>query len=538
MDSVAKHLFTGTVVADGLHPYPKLTEDEREPVAFLLDSFRKYARDHIDPVKIEKAKGVPKEVIAALGEMGILGMTIPEAYGGFSFNPAQYGRVMEEMSRVCGSTTILVGAHQSIGYKGIVLAGSEEQKQKWLPLLATGERLAAFALTEPDAGSDASSVKTVARYVPEKKGYILNGTKQWITNGGIAHTITTLAKTGEESALTAFIISSDMPGFSIGKEEVKLGLKGSSTAQLIYENMFVPEENMLGRKGRGFLTFMEVLDTGRMGLASSCLGGCKEMIKQAYLFASVRRQFGSPVMNYEMIRHKFARMAAYTYASESMVYLSSGLVSRGLKDYATESCLCKFYITEVQWKVINDALQIAGGNGYMEEYPFERFLRDSRINLIFEGTNEITRMYGATTGLRGVAKLRGAAPAPDLSWAPAGLREECAKLSDLIQRFGERNKAFLDTHGAEHRNQEYELERIADIAAGLYACVATLSRTAAELPNRPDAELYAKAFLHFEIPRLEQMLGRDHSQADALRTELSSHLYAKEGYSFDRWDIV
>ena len=538
MDSMAKHLFTGTVVADGLHPYPKLTDDEREPVAFLLDAFRKFAREHIDPVKIDKNKAIPARVISGLGEMGILGMTVPEAYGGFAFNAAQYGRVMEEMTRVCASTAIMVGAHQSIGYKGIILAGSEEQKQKWLPLLAAGDRIAAFALTEPDAGSDASGVKTTARYVPEKKGYILNGTKQWITNGGIAHTITTLAKTGKESALTAFIISSDMPGFSVGKEEVKLGIKGSSTAQLIYENMFVPEENMLGRKGRGFLIFMEVLDTGRMGLASSCLGSCKEMIKQAYLFASVRKQFGAPIMDYEMIRHKFARMAAYTYAAESMVYLSSGLVGHGLKDYATESCLCKFFATEVLWNTINDALQIAGGNGYMEEYPFERYLRDARINLIFEGTNEITRMYGATTGLRATAKIRGAIPAPDLSWAPAELRPECGRLSALIKKFGERNKAFLDQYGAGHRDKEYELERIADIAAGLYACVAVLSRTAAELPARPDAVLYARAFINFELPRVEHLLSSDHAGVDGLRTELSSHLYGKEGYSFDRWEII
>ena len=539
MESIAKGLFAGCVESDSLVPYPRLNDEERETVSFLLDAFRKFAKEHINAEKIDQEHKIGGEIIKGLGEMGIMGMTVPEAYGGFGFTPSQYGRVLEEMTRVCASTAILVGAHQSIGYKGIVLGGTEEQKQQWLPPLAAGERLAAFALTEPEAGSDASGVKTVARYDAARKGYVLNGTKQWITNGGLAHTVTTLAKTGDESALTAFIVTSDMPGFSVGKEERKLGLKGSSTAQLIYENMFVPEANLLGRKGRGFLLFMEVLDTGRMGLAASCLGGCKEMIKQAYEFASRRKQFDTVVGEYEMIRHKFARMAAYTYASESMVYLSTGMVAKGLKDYSTESCLCKFYITEVLWNVINDALQVAGGNGYMQEYPFERYLRDSRINLIFEGTNEITRMFGANTGLRQTQKAAKGKSGPhgDLGWAPGGLEAECAELLGLIRKFGESNNALLEKHGADLKNREYHLERIADIAAGLFAAVATLSRTVEEVKQKPEALTYCRAFLHFELPRLRQLLESDFAAIDNLRTAVSDHIYSKGGYPFDRWEI-
>jgi acyl-CoA dehydrogenase family protein 9 len=538
MESIAKGLFAGCVETDSLVPYPQLTDEERETVAFLLDAFRKFAKENINAEKIDQEHRIDESIIKGLGEMGILGMTVPEAYGGFGFTPSQYGRVMEEMTRVCASTAILVGAHQSIGYKGIVLGGTEEQKQQWLPPLATGERLAAFALTEPEAGSDASGVKTVAKYDPERKGYVLNGTKQWITNGGIAHTVTTLAKTGDESALTAFIVDTATPGFSVGKTERKMGLKGSSTTQLIYENMFVPEANLLGRKGRGFLLFMEVLDTGRMGLAASCLGGCKEMIKQAYEFASRRKQFDTIVGEYEMIRHKFARMAAYTYAAESMVYCSTGLIPKGLKDYSTESCLCKFYVTEVLWSVINDALQCAGGNGYMEEYPFERFLRDARINLIFEGTNEITRMFGANLGLRHAQKAaRGGAPHGDLAWAPAELKEECDDLLRLIRRFGEFNKGLLEKYGTGLKDREYHLERVADIAAGLYAAVATLSRTVEEVKQKPEAVTYCRAFLHFEMPRLRQLLETDFTVVDNLRTAVSDHLYSKGGYPFDRWEL-
>lgn len=538
MESVAQGIFCGRVLNDFLYPYPALSDEERETVKFLIESFKKFAKEYINPEKIDKEKAIPKEVIKGLGEMGILGMTIPEEYGGYGFTTAQYCRVMEEMTRVCNSTAILVGAHQSIGYKGIVIAGTEEQKKKYLPPLATGEKIAAFALTEPEAGSDASSVKTQAKYDAEKRGYFLNGTKQWITNGGIADIVTTLAKTGEDIGLTAFIVNTKSPGFSIGKEEKKLGLKGSSTAQLIYENLFVPEEDVLGRKGRGFLIFMQVLDSGRLGLAASCLGGCKEMIKQATVFANSRKQFGKKIGEFEMIRRKFGKMASYTYGAESMAYFAAGQVGKVLKDYATESALCKFYITEILWEVINDALQVAGGNGYMEEYPFERFLRDSRINLIFEGTNEVTRMYGAQTGLRIVSKFKDFTEVPDkIPWAAPELKEEAEEISKLIFDFGLKNRKFLEKAGTDLREYEYELERIANCASSLYACLATLSRTKEEAKQKPEAVLYAKTFLTFEIQRVKNILREDFSKIDNLCTEVSSDIYKKEEYPFDRWEI-
>jgi len=538
MESVAQGIFCGKILNDFLHPFPALSDEERETVNFLIESFRKFAKEYINPEKIDKEKTIPKEIIKALGEMGILGMTIPEEYGGYGFSVSQYCRVMEEMTRVCNSTAILVGAHQSIGYKGIIIAGTEEQKKKYLPPLATGEKIAAFALTEPEAGSDASSVKTQAKYIPEKKGYLLNGTKQWITNGGIANIVTTLAKTGEDIGLTAFIVDTSSPGFSIGKEEKKLGLKGSSTAQLIYENLFVPEEDVLGRKGRGFLIFMQVLDSGRLGLAASCLGGCKEMIKQAAVFANNRKQFGQKIGEFEMIRKKFGKMASYTYGSESMAYFAAGQVGHGLKDYATESALCKFYITEILWEVINDALQVAGGNGYMEDYPFERFLRDSRINLIFEGTNEVTRMYGAQTGLRVVSKFKDFPEKPEeIRGVLPELKEEADEVSKLIFKFGQRNREFLQRAGTDLRKYEYELERIANCASSLYACLATISRTTQEAKKKKEAILYAKTFLNFEIQKVKYLFENDFSKQDTLCTEVSSDIYKKEEYPFDRWEI-
>lgn len=538
MESVAQGIFCGKILNDFLYPYPKLEDEERQTVEFLIDSFKKFAKENINPEKIDKEKTIPKEVIKGLGEMGILGMTIPEEYGGYGFSTIQYCRVMEEMTRVCASTAILVGAHQSIGYKGIVIAGNEEQKKKYLPLLATGEKIAAFALTEPEAGSDASSVKTQAKYSPERKGYILNGTKQWITNGGIADIVTTLAKTGEDIGLTAFIINTSSKGFSIGKEEKKLGLKGSSTAQLIYENLFVPEEDVLGRKGRGFLIFMQVLDSGRLGLAASCLGGCKEMIKNATVFANNRKQFGQKIGEFEMIRKKFAKMASYTYGAESMAYFAAGFAGKILKDYATESALCKFYITEILWDVINDALQVAGGNGYMEEYPFERFLRDARINLIFEGTNEVTRMYGAQTGLRAVSKFKDFPEKPDeMKWVLPELKEEAEEISKLVFKFGENNRKFLEKVGTDIRDHEYELERIANCASSLYACLTTLSRTTEEAKIRKEGILFAKTFLSFEIPKIKDILEGDFSKQDSLCTQISSEIYKREEYPFDRWQI-
>ncbi|MCK4754746.1 MAG: acyl-CoA dehydrogenase family protein, partial [Calditrichia bacterium] len=305
-----------------------------------------------------------------------------------------------------GSMALIIGAHQSIGLKGLLLYGTEEQKQKYLPKLATGEMLAAFALTEPGAGSDAAGIKTRA-VRDEKKGvYVLNGNKMWITNGGIADFFTIFAKEeidvpgeGKKDKISTFIVTRDM-GVQSGKKEEKMGIRATSTAELILENVEVPIENLLGERGKGFKVAMEILNTGRVGLAGGNIGGSKAALKYVLNHVKERHQFGRPLISFEIIREKVAQIALRIFAAESMVYLATSLIDRGNIDFSLETAICKVYSTDTLLRNANDCLQMAGGIGYSREYPYEQWVRDARINPIFEGTNEIMRIFTALSGIQ------------------------------------------------------------------------------------------------------------------------------------------
>jgi acyl-CoA dehydrogenase family protein 9 len=405
--SFAKSLFLGCVAEDEIFPFPELREDERESLPVLLESLRKFLGEKVDAVRIDKEKTVPEEVRRGLGELGILGMTFPEEFGGFGMSQTAFCRVCEELATTCASTGIFVGGHSSIGSKALVLYGTKEQKEKFLPKLATGEWVACYALTEPEAGSDARSMRTTARLSSDKTHYALNGSKQWITNGAWADVFTVFARVegeGAEGRIGCLILTKDMDGLVVGKNEDKLGLRGSCTTSLTFENVRVPVENLVGREGEGFKIALDVLTYGRMSLGASCIGAARRMIREAALHATQRKQFGRPIAEFEMIQEKFWRMAMGVYVLESAVYLTSGLCDRGVEDFQIESAACKTFGSEVLWNIINDAVQTVGGNGYMTEYPYERFLRDARINLIFEGTNEIQRLLIATLGLQEVRR--------------------------------------------------------------------------------------------------------------------------------------
>src|SRR5512135_293341 len=299
-----KSLFSGQIDEDALFPYPQVREDERETVSTFLDSFRQYAAAKIDPAKIEREHAVGADVIRGVSELGLMGMAIPEEYGGFGFSSSAYCRVMEDVGTADASLAIVVGAHQSIGCKGLILFGTDEQKRRWLPKLAAGELIGAFALTEPEAGSDAAAQKTTAVYDAATDTFVLNGTKQWISNGGFASFFTVFARdealpaTEPHRKITAFVVTSDLPGLARGKEENKLGLKGSSTCQIHFENMRVPAANVLGERGQGFKIAVEVQNTGRTSLGAGCVGGSKAMIRAAALHATQRKQFQTPIADF------------------------------------------------------------------------------------------------------------------------------------------------------------------------------------------------------------------------------------------------
>ncbi len=407
MPSFSKALFSGVLLDDLIFPYPKMEKEEAEDLKMMMDTFKKFAEDNIDSEKIDEEAKIPDEVIQATKELGFMGLSVPEEYDGFGLSAPAYTKMFELFGGINPSLAIMFGAHQSIGFKGLMMYGNEEQKKKYLPKLATGEMIAAYCLTEPGAGSDAAGIQTKAVRDDKNGVYILNGTKIWITNGGIADFFTVFAKeiiegkdgTPQEK-ISAFIVTRDMGGVTSGKEENKLGLKGSSTTEVFFEDVKVPIENLLGEQGKGFKIAMNVLNNGRLGLAGGSIGAVKFVLKEALAHISERKQFTKTLSEFEMIKEKVAQITVDLFATESMIYLTSGLVDRGDVDYSLESAMCKVRATETSWEALNECLQMVGGLGFMKEYPYQRYLRDGRINMIFEGTNEILRMFTALAGIQ------------------------------------------------------------------------------------------------------------------------------------------
>ena len=570
---VVKSLFAGHVPEDTVFPYPEISAEERETVSTFLESFRSFAKDKIDAAAIDRDQKVPPEVVKGLADLGAFGMTIPEAYGGYGFSASAYCRVTEEIGRTDASIGILVGGHQSIGLKGLILFGTEEQKKRWLPRLATGEMIAAFALTEPEAGSDAASIKTTAVFDEAKNEFVLNGTKHWISNGGFAEFFTVFAKdtklpaTDEHRRITAFVVTKDLGGVTPGKEEKKLGLRGSSTVPIELVNVRVPAFNVLGGRGGGFKIAVEILNTGRTSLGAGCIGGSKAMIREAALHATQRKQFGTRIADFEMIRTKFARMVVSTYALESMVYLTAGLIDRGLEDYSLEGACCKVFGTEAVWRNINDALQIAGGNGFMEEYPYQRALRDSRINMIFEGTNEVLRMLVALTGMRDIGeemkeigkalkdplrsmvilgdyaakKVRTYVTPQKLVRPAPGLAAEGEIVTKYARAAASAVETLLLKYGKGVIGKEYHQERLANVAIDLYASLAVLSRASAAIAARGEEKAaeevrLAKAFIQEAKYRMVGHLKEMDKNRDAEQTAVSETAYGSLGYAFNYWE--
>jgi acyl-CoA dehydrogenase family protein 9 len=572
LQSPIRSLFTGRVPEDLLFPYPEVSAEERETVSAFLESFRSFARDRIDSRRIEKERRISDEVIQGLAELGAFGMTIPEAYGGYGFSTSAYCRVMEEIGTTDASLAILIGGHQSIGMKGLILFGTEEQKKKWLPALAAGKMIAAFALTEPEAGSDAASIKTTAEYDDKTDTFVLNGNKHWISNGGFAQFFTVFARDPKLKAkdahrgLTAFVVTKDLEGVEPGREEQKLGLKGSSTVPIALTNVRVPAFNVLGARGQGFKIAVEILNTGRTSLGAGCIGGSKAMIRAAAAHATQRRQFQTRIADFEMVRAKFARMVVNTYALEAMVYLTAGLIDRGLPDYSLEGACCKIFGTEIAWQTINDALQIAGGNGFMEEYPYERALRDSRINMIFEGTNEILRALVALSGMRDAGedlqevakalkapltslgvlsdyaakKIRGYVAPGRLAKVAPELQEEGEAVCKYAAAAAGAVETLLRKYGKGVLGKEYHQERLANVAIDLYASLAVLSRATRTVEKKGSEKAaeevrLARTFVLGAKYRMVGHLKEMDKNRDAELTAVSETVYGSLGYPFDYW---
>ena len=365
----------------------------------LRRMIREFAEREVAPIaaEIDRDGRIPFETLRKMGEIGLLGVCFPQEYGGMGAGETGYCILMEELGRVCTSTATNVGAHIGIGAMAIHLDGTEEQKRKYLTPLASGEKFAAFLLTESDAGSDAAAIRT--RAVRDGDHWVINGSKTFNTNGSFADIATVMAVTDPTLAarggITAFIVEADSPGYEVGRHEDKMGIRGSSTAQLVFDNVRVPYENVLGKVGEGFVTFMKSLDMGRLTLGAACVGGAQMALDSAVRWAKTRHQFGAPLAHKQSVQWMIADMATEIEALRSLVYRVAWLVDTE-QPFARLAAMCKLYGSEVASRAVNNALQIHGGLGYSRDFPVERYFRDARIGEIYEGTNEIQRIVIAS----------------------------------------------------------------------------------------------------------------------------------------------
>lgn len=374
----------------------------------IRDLARRIAREKVLPerARLDEEEEYPYGIMQALSQSDMLGIYIPEQYGGLGGGCMELSIATEELSKVCGGVAVCFAAN-ALGSYPIILHGTEAQKQKYLPRIATGEYLAAFALTEPNVGSDASAIETTAR--EEGDYFVLNGTKQWITNGGAAHVITVFTTSDPEKGargISAFIVEKDMPGFIVGTKEKKLGIRCSDTRELRFDNCRVPKENMLGKKNRGFRIAMDTFDKSRPGIGAQAIGIAQGALDEAIEFARTRIQFGQPVSSFQAIQHMIADCAMQIEAARLLVYHAARAVDSNAPDASKLSAMAKCLAADVAMKVTIDCIQICGGNGYMREYPLEKYMRDAKITQIYEGTNQIQRTIIALELVKEAAQKR------------------------------------------------------------------------------------------------------------------------------------
>ena len=556
--SFIKGLFLGELREELVFPFPELSAEEKESLAMVLDSFRSFAADHVDSAKQDHDGRFPDSMREAFHALGFMGMNIPEAYGGFGASAKVFNRVFGEIGGTDPALAVYFGAHQSIGCKGIVLFGSEAQKQKWLPRCASGELIAAFCLTEPGSGSDAQAMAARAVLSEDETHYVLNGTKIWISNAGYAGLFTVFAKVPvvvdgkPKERVTAFIVEAASEGVRLGKLEEKMGIKASDTRAVFFENVRVPAENRLGEVGHGFRIALEVLNSGRLGLSAGSARGTRRIMNEAVAYAAQREQFGKPIASFEMIRRKIALLAADVYATEAAVMLTAGMVDRGGVDFSLETASCKVFASEMGYRATHEALQIAGGIGYSKEFPYEQAVRDSRIMLIFEGTSEILRALVALMGLQQpgerlrelgkalqdpihslgaigsylAGRAKGTIDRPDFKRVHKALEDEAELVADQVYDLGRAVERALRRHGKKIVDRQYVQERLANAAMDLFLATATLSRATSELERAGGDESKvaneldcARVFVHAAYRRARRNLR-------ALRTNQDKRLDA------------
>ncbi len=511
--SFVKQLFFGRFDTSKIFPFPRPSLEEKERTDLFCHKLRQFSEAHIDPIAIDREAKIPDEVIEGLAKHGMFGLSIPQNYGGLGMSLTTYCKALEVLSQRCGSIAAFLTAHQSIGYKAILLFGTPEQKQKWLPAIAKGEVIASFALTEPNAGSDPGSIETKAIYDPEKNVFYLTGKKQWVTNGSIAKVLTVMAKTeidvakGHQKGITAFIVTPDIPGFKVTEPaQDKVGMRGAASTNLEFDNMEVPAENMLGKLGEGLKIALTVLNYGRITIGAICAGPAKILVDDAFKYARERHQFQKPLSSFPLVKNKLSMLAALAYAIDAVTYLTAGKVDVGEKDFMLEAAIVKIFSTEALWKMIFETMQILGGKAMFTDKPYELMMRDYRLSMIIEGSNDVMRMFIAIKGTKEVsnyfnefleslkrpflAKINmkeGYKCLTQLFWpskieiSSSLLQQEAKILSSEVRRFGRGVMKLLWRHGNHVIDKQLDLEHIANAAIYIYTSAAVLSKMDTEI---------------------------------------------------------
>jgi acyl-CoA dehydrogenase family protein 9 len=504
VSSFTKSLFLGEIHDELVFPFPRPDEAEQEKIRGLIGSLREFCAESYDPRKVEEERWVGDDVIKGLGERGLLGLYVAEKYGGQGLSQTGYSRVFEAIGQIDGTLAIVLGVHQSIGFKGINMFGNDEQKERFLPDLASGSKLAGFALTEPNAGSDAYNIESRAVRQPDGS-WLLNGEKRYIGNGSKGSVFTAFARAevdGKDRHI-ALILEKGMPGFEVGERYDTMGLRGNDLRRLYFKDVRVPPENVLGEPGEGFRIAMQILNNGRIGLGTGSVGAAKGLLDLIIPYIKERRQFGRPLADFELVQDKIGWLVSYLFGLESMCYLTCGLVDSGVEDYSLESAMCKVSGTEFIWYAANRVLQLRGGGGYMKEEPYEKILRDIRIFPIFEGANDVMRAFIALGGLKPLGEklsevgdiglgdpIRSIGVLIDfaaerakrevrperVTRAHSELDGQANALSDQVKRLRESSEKLLRKHKKGIIDAEFAQKRIADNACDIYAQFALMSR--------------------------------------------------------------
>jgi len=567
-----RSLCMGQIEEDMISPFPKMAEAERDLLKGVLDTIGPWLKGYEAEFRTWDREGeLPAQVIKEMKEMGMFSVIIPEDFGGLGFKTSAYSRFIQELSKHDGSVAITAGAHSSIGMRGLLLFGTDAQKAKYLPKLASGEMIAAFCLTEPGSGSDAASIRTKA--VQDGNDWILSGEKLWITNGGIADFFTVFAKTeGDDGKMSAFIVTKEMAGVTAGPHEDKMGLRASSTTTVNFDKVRVPADHVLGEHGKGFKVAMAILNSGRSGLGGGCVGSMKHLVALASKQALERKQFGKPISEYGLIKQKLGHMVVECFATESVVSMVGGLVDRGYKDYAVEAAISKVFASECLWRTADEALQIAGGNGFMREFPYERIMRDCRVNRIFEGTNEILRLFIALTAMNDVGKQL-----KELASSLSGIFNDPIKGFGVLSEFGAKKlsqmtgvggtkntftkmhtslaeysavfeegtkdlatacERILRKHGKDIIGKQFATKRLADIMIDLFALACTISRVNSMIVEKGaqncKKELEILAVFSGQVRRRTKgNFNKIDNNDDELIKSLADHALANEGFVWD-----